>query len=120
NLFPHEAYQNENQKELWDKGALVFETQFNTAVSKELQLEAIKKWKSGNYMVLLESKDKDGQLVKDQKLIYVFNPEDATLPDQQLFAITTDHSHYKVGQNVILTVASAAKNITVTVDIEKN
>ena len=119
-LFPHEAYQDEHNPETWEKGKIVFETNFNTSKSKEIDLGNLKKWDSGNYVVVLESTDKFGQLVKDQVRTFVFSPEDKTLPDHQLFSVSTDKSTYKIGQNVIITFGSAAENLVVTVDVEKD
>lgn len=118
-LFPHESYQEEDNPETWDKGKLVFETNFDTSKSKEIDLGSLKKWDSGNYIVVLESKDRFGQVVTDQAQTFVFSPDDKTLPDHQLFSVSTDQTTYKTGQNVTLTFGSAAKNIMVTVDVEK-
>ncbi|TXE10532.1 alpha-2-macroglobulin [Gelidibacter salicanalis] len=119
-LFPHEAYQDEHNLNTWEKGALVFEVNFDTSKSKTIDLGTIKKWDSGNYVVVLESKDRFGQLVKDEAQTFVFSPEDKTLPDHQLFSVTTDQSSYTKGQNVIITFGSAADDVMVTVDVEKN
>lgn len=118
-IFPHEAYQNEHNPETWEKGKMVFETNFDTSKSKEIKLESLKKWESGNYIIILESQDRFGQLVTDQARTFVFSPDDKMLPDNQLFSVSTDHSTYKTGQNVIITFASTAQNVVVTVDVEK-
>ncbi|RXJ49521.1 alpha-2-macroglobulin family protein [Gelidibacter gilvus] len=118
-LFPHEAYQEEHNLETWEKGKMVFETNFDTSKSKEIKLESLKQWESGNYIIILESKDRFGQLVTDQARTFVFSPDDIKLPDNQLFSVSTDQSTYKSGQNVIITFGSAAENVVVTVDVEK-
>ncbi|HXK00176.1 MAG TPA: MG2 domain-containing protein [Gelidibacter sp.] len=119
-LFPHEAYQDEHNPETWEKGKMVFEANFDTSKSKEIKLENLKKWDSGNYIVVLESTDKFGQLVKDEARTFIFNSEDKTLPDHQLFSVSTDQSIYKAGQNVLVTFGSAAENLVVTMDVEKD
>ncbi|MBJ7879237.1 alpha-2-macroglobulin [Gelidibacter salicanalis] len=119
-LFPHEAYQEEHNPETWEKGAVVFEADFDTSKSKIIELGPLKKWESGTYVVVLESKDRFGQLVKDEVRTFVFSPDDKTLPDHQLFSVSTDQSSYMKGQNVIITFRSAAENIMVTVDVEKD
>ncbi|NJX14798.1 alpha-2-macroglobulin family protein [Tamlana crocina] len=119
-LFPHEAYTNEHQPENWEKGELVFEKTFNTETSKTVGLGKIKKWESGRYIIELESKDKFGQLVKDQIKTTLYSKSDNTLADNQLFSITANKDTYKVGDMAEVTLASAAKNITVTLSIEKD
>ncbi len=119
NLFPHDAYTNEHDSNNWKKGDLVFEKQFNTEKSKELALGNIKKWQSGQYIVILESTDKFGQLVKDEIKTTLYSDHDTSLADNQLFSITTDKSNYKVGETAVLTFASAAENLNITVTVEK-
>ncbi|XCF06126.1 MG2 domain-containing protein [Tamlana crocina] len=119
-LFPHEAYADEHQSEHWEKGDLVFEKTFNTETSKEVNLGKIKKWASGQYIIELESKDKFGQLVKDQVKTALFSETDSTMADNQLFSITTNKDTYNVGDVTEVTLASAAENISVTLSIEKD
>jgi len=118
--FPHEAYGNEQNPIHWKKGKLVFEHSFNTEDSEELILGNIKKWDSGQYIILLESKDKFGQKVTDETRTTLFSHADKTLADQQLFSISTNKNQYAADEIAELTLASAAKDLTVTVSVEKN
>ncbi|TWO31663.1 alpha-2-macroglobulin [Seonamhaeicola sediminis] len=120
NLFPHDAYTNEDKPENWKKGSVVFEKSFDTKISKTLELGKIKKWLSGQYVIVLESKDKFGQLVRDQAKISLFSDDDKTLADKQIFSISSNKSTYEVGETAYVTIASAAKNISVTVTVEKD
>jgi len=120
NLFPHDAYTNENNPANWEKGALVFNKTFDTKKSKELALGNIKKWESGQYIITLESKDKFGQLVKDEIKTNLFSDADKTLSDNQLFSFTKNKPTYKAGETAIITLASAAENLSITITIEKD
>ncbi len=119
-LFPHDAYTDEHEPKNWKKGDLVFEKAFNTKDSKTLKLGKIKKWLSGQYITILESKDKFGQEVKDETKITLFSDKDASLADKQLFSITPNKATYNTGEIAQITLASAAENMFVTVTIEKN
>lgn len=118
--FPHEAYLNEQNPIHWEKGKLVFEDQFDTKSSKKMSLGNIKKWTSGQYIILLESQDEFGQRVTDEARTILYSDNDKTLSDQQLFSITTNKKLYNPGDLVELTLASAAHDITATVTIEKH
>jgi len=118
-LFPHEAYANEHDSNQWQKGKQVFEKSFDTEDSKELKLGNLKKWGSGQYLIVLETKDKFGQEVKDQIKTTLYSDKDKQVSDYQLFTVTTNKSNYKIGDTAILTFASAA-NIKATIDIEKD
>lgn len=126
-LFPHDAFKNEHDYRTWDKDEMVFDKPFNTSATKEngkgvqkLSLENTKKWKSGKYVIELNTKDKFGQEVKDIQYFTLYNQEDKTISDQQLFEITTDKISYTIGDEAIIKFSSASKDITITVDIEKN
>ncbi|MGZ0017581.1 alpha-2-macroglobulin family protein [Yeosuana sp. AK3] len=120
NLFPHDAYKDEHDSNNWKKGALVFEKAFDTKTSKELDLGNLKKWQSGQYSITLESTDTFGQLVKDEIKTTLFSDDDKTVADNQLFSITTNKPTYKTGETALVTFASAAEDLKVTVSIEKN
>ncbi len=119
-LFPHDAFSNEHNSNNWKKGKIVLEKTFDTQTSKELALGNLKKWKSGQYIILLESKDKFGQVVKDEVKTMVFSNNDKTLADNQLFSIATNKISYTTKDIVELCLSSSANNITVTINVEKN
>ncbi|GAA3636814.1 alpha-2-macroglobulin family protein [Flavivirga jejuensis] len=119
-LFPYDPYNNEHNASNWKKGKLVFVSSFNTETTKKLNLGKIKKWKSGQYIIILESKDQFGQLVKDEVKTTLYSHADKTIADNQLFNITTNKTSYKIGENALITLGSAAINLSVTVHIEKN
>ena len=121
NLFPHDPYtDDESNEQKWKKGKVVFDQNFDTNKSKELKLGNIKKWISGAYIVVLECKDKFGQNVKDEQRFTVFSHKDKSIADNKLFVINTDKTSYKPNENVMLNVASASKDMTVEVQVEKN
>lgn len=119
-LFPHDAYNNDDDSQFWDKGELVLTKEFNTENDKDVKLGNIKKWESGKYLIVLESKDKFGQLVKDETRTTLYSEKDDTVSDNQLFTITTNKDSYQPNETVEITFGSAAKNLTVFIDVEKD
>ncbi len=119
-LFPHEAYKNEAKISNWAKGALVHQQNFDTKIDKKILLKKLKNWETGTYVISAETKDKNGLVIKDEAYTTLVNPKEKTVADQQLFTANLDKEKYSVGDVATLTMGSAAKNITVTVEIEKN
>ncbi|NRR93034.1 alpha-2-macroglobulin [Winogradskyella undariae] len=119
-LFPHESYDNEVSVTSWKKGKEVFSSNFNTEKDKSISLKNLKKWDSGQYIIVLESKDKFGQALKDEANISIFSTDDKTIADNQLFEGQLNKPSYNIGDTALLTIGSAAKNIVVTVEIEKD
>ncbi|WP_179376743.1 alpha-2-macroglobulin family protein [Winogradskyella wichelsiae] len=120
NLFPHEAYDNEGLLTNWKKGDVVFSTTFDTEKDKTITLKKLKKWNSGQYIIFAESKDKFGQLIKNQIFTMLFSDKDKTVADNQIYEVQLDKATYDMNSIAKLTLGSAAKNITVTVEIEKD
>ncbi|AUS04675.1 alpha-2-macroglobulin family protein [Pseudotamlana carrageenivorans] len=120
NLFPYESYNEDNDPNQWKKGALVFEKPFDTNDATSLELGQINHWESGQYLITLETKDKFGQVVTDEVKTTLYSDTDKTLADNQLFSITTNKNTYNVNDAALITVASSAKNVSVTLSIEKD
>lgn len=120
-LFPNDPYTNdESDEKNWQKGKLVFTKNFDTSISKEIVLKNTKKWISGKYIIILESKDKFGQGVKDEKSVAFFSSKEKDVADNKLFTINANKTFYEVDDEVELQIGSASKNITIVVQIEKN
>ncbi len=119
-LYPYDAFGNEHDFKTWEKGALVWESNFDTGKSKEIAMEGAKKWRSGRYVVELETKDKFDQTVKDIAYTTLFSNRDKKLADNQLFQIKTDKQSYAPGDEVKVTVLSSAEDINVSVYVEKD
>ncbi|GGK47489.1 MULTISPECIES: alpha-2-macroglobulin family protein [Flavobacteriaceae] len=120
NMFPHEPYTNEDEILNWEKGKLVFEDSFNTLINSKIKLKNIKKWQSGNYLVEIVCFDKFGQKVTDKQIVTIFNNKDTQVSDNQLFSISHRKSSYKPNEIVLLKIGSSSKDLTVTIDIEKD
>ncbi len=119
-LYPYDPYNNEHDSVSWKKEALVWQTNFDTKKSKEINLEIAKNWRSGTYVIELETKDKFGQLVKDEIQTSLFSFKDRKIADNQLFQIKTDKKNYVAGDIAKVTLLSSAKDLTITVHVEKN
>ncbi|REG85194.1 alpha-2-macroglobulin family protein [Winogradskyella sediminis] len=118
-LFPNDPYDNEDELTNWTKGDEVFSTEFDTEKDKTITLKKLNKWNSGQYIIVAESKDKFGQTVTDQIFTSLFSDTDKTIADNQLYKAQLDKDSYDINSIAKLTLGSAAKNITITVEIEK-
>jgi uncharacterized protein YfaS (alpha-2-macroglobulin family) len=119
-LFPHDSYSNEENPENSEKGTLVWQADFNTEKIDKIVLDPIESWESGRYVIELESKDRYGKSVKDAVQTTVFSKKDKKLADNELFDIKTDKESYTIGDIVNFTLASTAKDLQVTLFIEKD
>mgnify|MGYP003664058305 CR=1 FL=1 len=118
-LYPHDAYKDEDNPLNWKKGKMVWKASFDTGKTSEISFGKIKNWDSGKYVMELESQDKFGQAIKDIVLITLTGDEDE-LADNQLFQIKTDKNEYSIGENAKITFLSNAKDLNIMVSVEKN
>ncbi|MCL5245052.1 MG2 domain-containing protein [Cellulophaga sp. 20_2_10] len=117
--FPNEIYKKQQPKD-WDKGELLWSTNFDTGKSTIINLPAIKKWESGKYIIELEAKDKFGQTVTDKAITSLYSTTDKTTADNELFDIKINKTSYSVGDKVEVKLLSAAAPLNVTVYIDRN
>ena len=118
-LYPHDAYKDEDNPLHWEKGKMVWKTTFDTGKASEISLGKIKNWDSGKYVMELESNDKFGQAVKDVAVITLTGDEEE-LADNQLFQFKTDKNYYSIGDKAKITFLSNAKDLNIMVHIEKD
>jgi hypothetical protein len=119
-LFPHDVYQDKADGRFPEKGKLMMEVPFNSAVSSEIKWKVDKTWLLGNYIVELQTKDKDGIPVTDIARFNLFDPADKSVSDNQVMLVETNRPSYAVGDLAIIRIGSASKDATITVDIDKN
>ncbi|ASV29407.1 alpha-2-macroglobulin family protein [Maribacter cobaltidurans] len=119
-LYPHDSYKSEHDPNTWEKGELVFETDFDTEKSTEITLKNIRKWESGQYLFELEAEDSFGQKVQAKSRTNVYSENEKKLADNQLFDVQTDKNSYEIGDVAEITFYSNAEEIFVTVNVEKN
>ena len=119
-LFPHDAFADEYDPTTWKRGKPVWETDFNTGKATYIELPILKKWASGKYLIVLETKDKFGQDVKALAQTALYSDSDKKLADHQLFQIRSDKETYAVGDKVVVTIASASRDLSVSVFVEKD
>nr|WP_245232999.1 MG2 domain-containing protein [Maribacter forsetii] len=118
-LYPHDAFEDEDNSANWQKGKMVWQSKFDTENSNEISFGKIKNWESGKYRMELFSKDKFGQAVKDIA-VFSITDDEQTLADNQLLYVKTDKEQYTIGDKAQITFFSSAKNLNVTVIVEKD
>ncbi|MCD6544716.1 MAG: carboxypeptidase-like regulatory domain-containing protein [Flavobacteriaceae bacterium] len=119
-LFPHDAYQNENNKKRKEKGAIVFKQEINTRIQKEITLANIKNWKIGKYLAVFTCADKFDQPIEKENQFGVNDYSGKEIGKEQLIVVTTNKNDYKPGEQAEIKFLSAANNLFVTVFIEKD
>ncbi len=119
-LFPHDAWQDENNERAWKKGNIVFQQEINTKDQKEITLTNIKKWKIGKYVAVFTCSDKYQQKIEQEKRFNISDHSGKEISIENLIFATTDKDNYKPRDQVKIKFSSASKDQFITVFIEKN
>ncbi len=85
--FPHDQYKDESNQYKWEKGEEVFATNFDTGEEKSFKIGGLKSWNSGIYILEIQSKDKNEQVVKEVSYFEVLanSAKELSVPAIQYF-----------------------------------
>ncbi|MBD8489384.1 carboxypeptidase-like regulatory domain-containing protein [Echinicola sp. CAU 1574] len=119
-LFPHDPYDQESTVENWDKGEMVWETEFDTENSKSIYFSDFKDWSNGQYLVEVEALDKYGQQVKSKEFLKLLDIKAKKVAENQLLDISLDKKQYLPGDRARLQIGTAAKDLTLAIVVEKD
>jgi TonB-dependent SusC/RagA subfamily outer membrane receptor len=120
-IFPHDAYAgNAGSAVEWPHGKLAKEILFDTRKSREQSLTIDKTWQTGSYILELHTTDSIGQEVDDKFMFEVVDSKGKGVPDNVLLLFRTDKASYKPGEVAKITIGSAATDVGITVEVERN
>ncbi|MDQ6757822.1 MAG: MG2 domain-containing protein [Bacteroidota bacterium] len=77
--FPNDEYNNENKKETWQKGEMIFSKTDSTNPTTNFNLQTTN-FTQGWYIIEATAKDKYGQEVKDVKYFQLYDTKASSLP----------------------------------------
>jgi len=120
-LFPHDSYGDDvSTPTKWEKGEMIRELSFDTEKSKQLTITTDKAWNIGFYAMELHTTDSTGQSVEDKLVFEVVDSRGKGVPDNSLLVFQSDKDSYKPGDVAKIKIGSAAKDVFITIEIEKN
>ena len=119
-LFPEFAYDKEDDQQYWAEKNTVWEGEYNTESSKDLDLSAIMaNWSNGVYRIALTTKDKYGEEIIVEKEIEVYDSKSNILSTYK--PLYTLKDNYLVAPDTMLYLTLGATNnayVLAIVDID--
>jgi TonB-dependent SusC/RagA subfamily outer membrane receptor len=119
-LFPHDFYGDDQNTKALQKEKRMAEFQFDTGVAKEIPFKPDQTWANGTYVIELTTLDVSGDTLIDLHRFTLYDPSSKSVDDNQLLFFEMDKPSYAVGDVAKIRIGSAATDITITIDIEKN
>ncbi|HEV8080345.1 MAG TPA: alpha-2-macroglobulin family protein, partial [Chitinophagaceae bacterium] len=116
--FPHDEYKDENKKETWQKGDLVFSKIDSTKAVGSWQL-TVGSLQQGWYVVEATAKDKYGQDVKDIKYFQLYDMKAPSLPAPAYSWNTTIKNVVEPGEKAQFISGTSANDVFLIQQVDK-
>lgn len=111
--FPFDIYKDEDKKDTWAKEATILEKEYMTPVDSLIHFEKLSSWKSGSYLIILQTTDAFGEKIEVKKYTTVFSPNDKKAPSEMLHWYTILKTTGEPGENARMLIGTAEKNVYV-------
>jgi len=115
--FPFDEYDNESEKESWQKAERVFEKTDSAKVNSEFRI-INDEFKAGFYIVEISTKDKNGEEVKDIRYIELYDEKSKQLNHPQ-YLWAKNPEPIEPGEKTSIQLGTAADNLFVIQQISK-
>lgn len=118
-LFPYDEYENESDYHEWQKGESVFSDSLNTADAAFIKING-SSLKQGWYAVQATTKDKDGNEVKDEQYVQLYDEQSTSLPSMQTEWSIPVKDVGQPGEKAKLLLGTNEKDVFVIQQLKKN
>jgi uncharacterized protein YfaS (alpha-2-macroglobulin family) len=108
-LFPHDLFDDETNKFKWQKEQEVLSQSFDTDKSKAFAITDLEKWKEGEYVLEITSKDKDGNDIHELSYFTVFAPSSKQLATPALVTFQPVKVTVEPGDKARFTIGTSEK-----------
>lgn len=115
--FPKDQYRQEKNQELWTVGPELQNLKWNTQLTDSIQLP-ISSLKQGVYRIVIQSTDKQGNLIKQSHDVSVLNQASNIATPDYLF-VDNQYLTVKPGSNAVFSVGSSADNVQALITINR-
>lgn len=117
--FPFDEYDNETDNSSWEKEQVVFEKSDSTKENGEWKTEK-GKWGPGFYEIEITTGDKNGEEVKDVKLVELTDEKNNQLTSPEFLWTDDNPVNVQPGGKAILSLGSSAADLFVIQQLEKS
>jgi len=115
--FPFDCYMDESNPEKLPVETVVLNQSFDTKIDSILELENINSWKSGKYMVNVETKDSFGQDVKTKTFFMLFVREETKTPVNEINWFHLIKGKGEPGEKASFLLGTKDKNVHVLYEV---
>jgi hypothetical protein len=117
-LFPHDEYKDENNKETWSRGEMVYTTTDSSRTNYVFPL-AKASLPPGHYVIEATTKDKEGNEVKDVRYVEVYSAQKPSLTKPEYIWAVNNDTSIEPGEKTSVSIGSSAPNVYLVQEIDK-
>ncbi|MCK5823068.1 MAG: hypothetical protein KAG95_03630, partial [Bacteroidales bacterium] len=114
--YPNNIYKDESTK--LEKINIATDIKFDTEQNKTIEIQNIKKWKSGKYVAEIYSKDILGNKIVAKKYFTLYSPHDKEVPFKTIDWFTAIKDKGEPGENAVFLIGTSLKKINLLYDVE--
>jgi uncharacterized protein YfaS (alpha-2-macroglobulin family) len=119
-LFPHDLYDDEENKSNWPKEKETLSVSFDTEKSKTFEIADLAKWIEGEYLLEITSTDKDGGEVKAVSYFTIYAPSSKTIATPTVSYYQPLKMTVEPGDKASFTTGTSESKINVLYEIEQS
>ena len=116
--FPYDEYDNETDYKSWAKGEIALEKTDSALANGKWQVSD-GKYTPGFYIIEMETRDKNGEIVKDVKYIELFDEKNSQLNHPDYLWTGVKKTTVEPGETAKVELGTAADNLFVVQQIDK-
>lgn len=114
-LFPYEAFGKEDKQTFWPNKKLVYHKELKTSENDIIAIPS-NEWDAGTYAIRFNTTDSNGFPIQAVHFVTATNHNKIKPLSHQLFTIQTNKSTYEPGETALITLASGAPSLHVTIE----
>ena len=115
--FPQFAFKDEDRVENWKINETVFESNFDTKNSDQIDLKG-KTFKPGKYIFTLKTKDKFDQEIEAKRFITIYDLDAGKSPSNESEFYVQEGDSFEPGNNAEFYIGTAEKDVKVLYEVE--
>lgn len=119
-LFPNDPYKEEDNIQNWDKVKEVLTFSFNTEKDSILILKGLRGWDKGDYLLIINTKDKYGAPVESKKYFSVYDPKSKEVSDNSVAWSKLIKGNCEPGEKASVLLGTKEKELKVLYEIEND
>lgn len=117
-LFPHDLFEDEENKYKWERSNPVFAIDFDTDKKRTFSVENIRRWNSGEYVLEIIAKDKDGKDVKEVTYFSIYTPTAKSVPVPSVDYFQPLVLQGEPGEKALFVLGTSEKNVRALYEVE--